>query len=81
MINSKNFNQMTATEKTKYIEHKRKETELKILKNSIDIGYRHELRTTYSHGAYVGRHTLTPEEIEKAKTRIKELEKELSQAE
>lgn len=80
-MNFKEFSQMTEAEKTKYIERKRKETELKRLKSAIEIGYTYKLRKTYRHGAYVGRYTLTKTEIEKAKKRITELEKELSQAE
>ena len=80
-MNFKEFSQMTEAEKTKYIERKRKETELKRLKSAIEIGYTYKLRKTYRHGAYVGRYTLTETELEKAKKRITELEKELSQAE
>lgn len=80
-MNFKKFSQMTEAEKTKYIERKRKETELKNLKSAVEDGYTYKLRTTYRHGAYVGRHTLTTEEIEKAKKKIIELETELNQAE
>lgn len=76
----KEFSQMTETEKTNYIERKRKETELKNLKSAVEDGYTYKLRTTYRHGAYVGRHTLTTEEIEEAKKKIIELETELNQA-
>ena len=81
MMDARNFKDLTETEKTDYIECKKKETELKRLKSDIEYGYTYKLRTTYRHGAYVGRHTLTEDEIEKAKKRITELEKELSQAE
>ena len=81
MMDARNFKVLTETEKTNYIERKRKETELKRLKSDIEYGYTYKLRTTYRHGAYVGRHTLTADEIEKAKKRITELEKELSQVE
>ena len=72
-MNFKEFSQMTETEKTKYIERKRKETELKKLKSAVEDGYTYKLRTTYRHGAYMGRHTLTIEEIESVKKRIMEL--------
>lgn len=81
MMDARNFKNLTETEKTKYIERKRKETELKKLKSAVEDGYTYKLRTTYRHGAYMGRHTLTVDEIEKTKKRITELEKELSQAE
>ena len=81
MMNARNFKNLTEAEKTKYIERKRKETELKKLKSAVEDGYTYKLRTTYRHGAYVGRHTLTAEENEEAKKKIIELEKELSQAE
>ena len=81
MMDARNFKNLTEAEKTKYIERKRKETELKRLKSAIEIGYTYKLRKTYRHGAYVGRHTLTAEEIEEAKKKIIELEKELSQVE
>ena len=81
MMDARNFKNLTEAEKTKYIERKRKETELKRLKSAIEIGYTYKLRKTYRHGAYVGRYTLTKTELEKAKKRITELEKELSQAE
>lgn len=80
-MNFKEFSQMTEAEKTKYIEHKRKKTELKNLKSAVKDGYTYKLRTTYRHGAYVGRHTLTAEEIEEAKKKIIELEIKLNQAE
>lgn len=79
-MNFKEFSQMTETEKTNYIERKRKETEFKNLKSAVEDGYTFKLRTTYRHGAYVGRHTLTAEEIEEAKKKIVELETELNQA-
>ena len=66
----KEFSQMTEAEKTKYIERKRKETELKKLKSAVEDGYTYKLRTTYRHGAYVGRHTLTTEEIESVKKEL-----------
>ena len=81
MMDARNFKNLTETEKTDYIELKKKETELKRLKSAIEIGYTYKLRKTYRHGAYVGRHTLTAEEIEEAKKKIIELEKELGQAE
>lgn len=80
-MNFKEFSQMTEAEKTKYIERKRKETELKNLKSAVEDGYTYKLRTTYRHGAYVGRHTLAAEEIKEAKKKIIELETELNQAE
>ena len=52
-MNFKEFSQMTEAEKTKYIERKRKETELKKLKSAVEDGYTYKLRTTYRHGAYV----------------------------
>ena len=81
MMNAREFTNLTEEQKTAYIELKKKEVELKRLKSAIKIGYTHKMRITYRHGAYVGRYTLTPDEIEKAKKRITELEKELNQAE
>lgn len=81
MMDARNFKNLTETEKTDYIKLKKKETELKRLKSAIEIGYTYKLRKTYRHGAYVGRYTLTETELESAKKRITELEKELSQAE
>ena len=81
MMDARNFKNLTETEKTAEIKRMKLERELKRLKSAIEIGYTYKLRKTYRHGAYVGRHTLTTEEIEEAKKKIIELEKELSQAE
>lgn len=81
MMDARNFKNLTETEKTAEIKRMKLERELKNLKRSVESGKKSVVYRDCGKPISCELKPMTADEIEKAKKRITELEKELSQAE
>lgn len=81
MMDARNFKNLTETEKTAEIKRMKLERELKNLKRDVESGEKVIIHRDGSTLCGCHCKEMTETELEKAKKRITELEKELSQAE